>query len=319
MFGYVNVNKDDLSEKDRQIYQSYYCGLCHELNKLGGKKAQILLNYDMTFLIVLLAGLYELEDEVSEFMCPLHPAGKKIRRINDATEYAADMNILLSYQNFADDYKDGGTKHGKLMMALLRKDYERIFSRYPRQGKALEKAMKELWAAEERNEENIDLVAGITGEMLAEIFAWDDRMWADDLRTLGFYMGKFIYIMDAYEDIDKDVRKGDYNVLEKTYRSDRREFDAFSNMLLTSMMSECAKTFERMPVIHNASILRNILYSGVWTRFEITRMKRQRSEEKKMNAKRKRMVKMSDSAGKKVIRKGTQKTKAKRNSDKKSL
>ena len=293
MFGYVTVNKDDLSKYDRDIYQSYYCGLCYVLDKRSGKKGQLLLNYDMTFLIVLLTGLYELEDVKTGFICPLHPAGKKERRINDATIYAADMNILLSYQNFADDYKDSGSKAKQVMMNMLRKEYDRVFAEYPRQGRAVEKAMRDLWDAESRNEDNIDLVAGITGEMLAEIFAWDERMWADDLRTLGFYLGKFIYLMDAYEDIDEDCAKGNYNVLSKTYRTDRKEFDAFGKMLLTSMMTECAKTFERMPVIQNASILRNILYSGVWTRFALTNAKRRRADEKKDKKRKERMKKMA--------------------------
>lgn len=66
----------------------------------------MLLNYDMTFLVVLLTGLYELEDKSTDFVCALHPTKKRTARINEATEYAADMNIILSYQNFEDDWRD---------------------------------------------------------------------------------------------------------------------------------------------------------------------------------------------------------------------
>ena len=72
MFGYIYVNRKELSEEDRKDYQSYYCGLCQALRKSSGVKGQVLLNYDMTFLIILLSGLYELENKEEEFFCPLH-------------------------------------------------------------------------------------------------------------------------------------------------------------------------------------------------------------------------------------------------------
>ena len=95
MFGYIYVNRKELSEEDRKDYQSYYCGLCQVLKKSSGVKAQMLLNYDMTFLILLLSGLYELENKEEEFFCPLHPGKKKIAYINEATQYASDMNVVL--------------------------------------------------------------------------------------------------------------------------------------------------------------------------------------------------------------------------------
>ena len=122
MFGYIYVNRKELSEEDRKDYQSYYCGLCQALRKSSGVKGQVLLNYDMTFLIILLSGLYELENKEEEFFCPLHPGKKKIAYINEVTQYASDMNVLLSYHNLLDDWEDEKKLSGKLgMMALKRK------------------------------------------------------------------------------------------------------------------------------------------------------------------------------------------------------
>ena len=73
MFGYINANLETMAEDDIRDYKAYYCGLCRELKKLAGFKGQMLLNYDMTFLIVLLSGLYELENESYTFTCPVHP------------------------------------------------------------------------------------------------------------------------------------------------------------------------------------------------------------------------------------------------------
>jgi hypothetical protein len=282
MFGYINVNRKDLTKKNIEQYQSYYCGLCDELKRFSGRKGQLLLNYDMTFLILLLSGLYELEDRTERFTCPLHPAKKKTRRINEATKYAAKMNVLLSYQSFADDWKDEGSKSKRIMMSMFRKDYEEIFAEYPRQGQAVETYIRRLHVSEEDRDQNIDAVAGLTGDLLAEIFAWkEEDRWTEELRCLGFYMGKFIYIMDAYEDIDKDKKEHGYNVLFETKREHPEDFDTFCKLMLVSMMSECAKSFERMPILLHADIIRNILYGGVWNRYEYIQVKKQRKDKQR--------------------------------------
>lgn len=280
MFGYININRKELSEENRKIYQAYYCGLCQKLKETAGRKGQLLLNYDMTFLIVLLTGLYELGNEEQEFTCALHPTKKRTSYINEATEYAADMNIILSYQNFEDDWKDERSLPKKAFAKLLGKDYGRILKKYPRQVKALETYMEQLEEAEKRGETNIDVLAGLGGTMLGEIFAWKDDMWAEELRCMGFYMGKFIYLMDAYDDMEEDKKKNTYNPLINASNESEKDFETFSRLMLTSMMSECAKSFERLPILLHADILRNILYSGVWCKYEYNRLRR----EKKRNS-----------------------------------
>lgn len=106
MFGYINVNAKELSPENKAVYQSYYCGLCRELRKSSGTKGQMLLNYDITFLVVLLTGLYEPQEEKEEFVCALHPLKKRTRISSQISEYAADMNVMLAYFNLIDDWED---------------------------------------------------------------------------------------------------------------------------------------------------------------------------------------------------------------------
>lgn len=89
MFGYVNINRNELSDENKKIYQGYYCGLCQKLKEVSGRKGQMLLNYDMTFLVVLLTGLYELEDKSTDFVCALHPTK------NGQPESMRQRNMLL--------------------------------------------------------------------------------------------------------------------------------------------------------------------------------------------------------------------------------
>lgn len=283
MFGYINVNRKELSRADEEIYQSYYCGLCRQLKDAAGMKGQMLLNYDMTFLILLQSGLYELEHEEITFNCVLHPAKKKLAYINEATSYAADMDIILSYHNLMDDYRDDKNQAKRLLASSLEKDCRRIREKYPWQAQAVEEYMEKLTAAQNRKETNLDIVSGYTGEMLGELFVWREDLWEKDLRNMGFYMGKFIYLMDAYDDLEKDERRGSYNPLRELKRQSGKDYETFCRQALTSLMSECAKSFERMPILLHAELIRNILYSGVWTRYEYLQLKRKRDKEKEIS------------------------------------
>jgi len=285
VFGYININQKELTEEGKKAYQAYYCGLCRQLKSNCGTKGQMMLAYDMTFLIVLLTGLYELPNEKTKFTCALHPTQKRIAWINDATKYAADMNLILAYHNLIDDWNDDRSYTKKAFAKMLDKDYTRIVSKYPRQVRALEEFMRKTAEAEKNKETNLDLVAGLTGEMLGEIMCWREDEWQEEMRTLGFYMGKFIYLMDAYEDYEADQKKNCYNPLVYMEKENDQEFDTFCKLLLTSMMSECAKSFERLPILLHADILRNILYSGVWSRYEYLQLRKKKLEEKKTKRK----------------------------------
>jgi len=276
MFGYINVNKSELSEENQKIYQAYYCGLCQRLREHCGKRGQILLSYDMTFLELLLTGLYEPEEKERAFVCAIHPTKKQTALENEVSDYCAAVNLMLAYHNLMDDWKDE-KKYSKVYMAnMISKYYLKFAEQYPRQAKAIESYMENLSIYERQKESNIDLVAGLTGEMLGEVFAWKEDEWYQELKTLGFYMGKYIYLMDAYEDIDKDEKKDNYNPLRILKKDNPKDFETLTRLMMTSMMSECAKSFERLPILLHADILRNILYSGVWTKYEYIQLKKKK-------------------------------------------
>ena len=110
-------------------------------------------------------------------------------------------------------------------------------------------------------------------------FAWKQDEWQKDLKEFGCYMGKFIYIMDAYEDIGDDVKKKSYNPLIQLMHccnNDQEKFDKSCRLMMTSMLSEAAKIFERLPILLHADIIRNVLYSGVWSKYEYIQMKKRK-------------------------------------------
>ena len=89
---------------------------------------------------------------------------------------------------------------------------------------------------------------------------------------MGFYLGKFIYLLDAYEDVYEDRKKGRYNPF--TIKCDDPDFEEEVRTILTMMMAECSREFEKLPILDNVEILRNIIYSGVWYRYEAVNQKR---------------------------------------------
>ncbi len=275
MFGYINVDEAQLNDDSKEHYKAFYCGLCDVLRRNCGIKGRMLVNFDMTFLIILLSGLYELNNDEIMYHCPIHPAKKRKIWVNDATNYAADMNVLFAYQNFKDDYKDNRSYSRHMLTRIFDKDYERIRSKYKRQSKAIEDYIDKLDKAESNNETNIDYISSFTADMLSEIFVYrQDDIWAKDLKIMGYYMGKFIYLMDAFDDVEKDIKNNDFNPLINLFNENKKDFDMLCRLMLSSMMSECSKAFERLPILMYVDILRNILYCGVWSRFKIRTNKR---------------------------------------------
>lgn len=231
------------------------------------------LSYDMTFLIMVLSDLYDAKDTVAKTRCIAHPLGEHQTRINLYTEYAADMNLILSYYACLDDWNDEKKLHKLMLARLLRKRSQEAGINYGHKAAVIKDRLDKLHAAEKSDSSDIDLVAGYFGDIMAELFAIYEDEWEEPLRHMGFYLGKFVYIMDAYDDLEKDQKSGSFNPLKKM--ADRPDFDDCCQQILTMMISRCCEAFELLPCVENLPILRNILYSGVWTRYNNVRAGRQ--------------------------------------------
>jgi len=272
MFGYIIINKGDMKFKEFDVYHSYYCGLCQALKEEFGRKGQISLTYDMTFLVMLLSSLYEPETAIREVKCMAHPFEKHAVSDNIFSSYGADMNVLFAYYKCLDDWQDEHKISRLLYSKMLEKGYRKIRSRYGEKISRIDKWMHELSCEEKKQNRDIDYMAGLFGNVMGEIMAVREDEWKDELYSMGNYLGKFIYLVDAYEDIEEDLKCGRYNPLAEAYKNP--DFEDETKTVLTMIMAACCKEFEKLPIIENVEILRNILYSGVWYRFEVVRQKR---------------------------------------------
>ena len=286
MFGYVVVNKPELKIREFTDYNAYYCGLCHMLRDKFGLSAGLTLTYDMTFLILLLDSLYEPRYESKQRHCPIHPVKKKPMIKNEITEYAADMNMLLSWGHLKDDWEDEKKLVGLIGDIGFKRRAEYVMKRYRRQTgvvlgslarlQALEKKYMSEWSSIESEfegklhpdtdqipytEADIDEISQPFGDLMGEIFVMREDAFAPTLRGFGSMLGKYIYIKDALEDIEKDRKKGCFNPFLHISKDDDR-MELIKNIQEINIRQAISE-FEKLPLERHLPILRNILYEGV--------------------------------------------------------
>ena len=277
MFGYVTICEPELKVKDLKKYKAYYCGLCRVLKEEYGFMGQMTLTYDMTFAIILLSSLYESVADLETHRCKVHPVKKQMMLKNEITSYAAAMNVLLAYYHLDDDWQDDRKISSLMSKSMIYGKVKKIIDKYPRQSEAIRTSLAELSLCERDNSTDIDRTAGCFGRLMEELLLYREDMWEKSLRKMGFFLGKFIYLMDAYEDLPEDLKKDQYNPLRKIYAEP--EYEERIRQILCMMIAESTAEFERLPCLVDVDILRNILYDGVWSRYNKIQMKK--SEEQK--------------------------------------
>ena len=272
MFGYVVVNKPELKIKDFDLYQSFYCGLCRSLHQRYGRCAQLSLNYDLTFLAILLSALYEPANAICKERCVIHPLHKHAKLCNTYIDYAADMTIVLTYLKCEDDWHDDHSYRSAFMKQRLKHSYQTVKNKYPDKLKRIETALQNIQLCEDEACRDLDKLSSLFGIVMGEIVTVHHDEWETTLYELGDYLGRFIYIMDAYDDIEEDVKEQAFNPFIEQYK--QPHFDERIKSILELMISRSADAFEILPILQYADILRNIVYSGVWAKYETIRKKR---------------------------------------------
>ncbi len=266
MFGYLTANTELLTPEELERYKACYCGLCRSLQKRHGQASRLTLNYDMTFLVLLLQSLYEPEETRGEDTCLPHPLQARAWQRSEASDYGADLNVALAYLKCLDDWEDEGSLKALAQAETLRGAYERVCRDYPRQCAAISRGMEALHALERERKEDPDAAAACFGGLLGELFVWREDRWSETLRRMGDALGRCLYVMDACMDLDGDATWNRYNPFRRYYglSNNEQRFRSIMNMLL----SDCLMAFDRLPLVQDASILKNILCVGLWTQFD---------------------------------------------------
>lgn len=281
MFGYVIINREALSEAEFVRFRAHYCGLCHQLREQYGLSGCATLSYDLTFLQLLLTSLYEPKEDRRRELCLLHPLKKHECVLSPVNQYAADMNIAMTWHKCRDNWADEKSLLSLGERKLLDRAYRQVEARYPEKCAFFAQRIDELSEVEKNGDTRIDRPTNLTGQLFGEMFAYKDDLWSETLRSMGEALGRFVYLMDAYEDLPGDLKKHRYNPLIELH--ERNDYESFMERLLTMTIAECTAEFEKLPLVQDINILRNVLYSGVWSKYAMLKKKKE-SARKETNA-----------------------------------
>lgn len=264
MFGTVIANLSELNEEQKARYSAVYCGICRQIRARSSNLSRLSLSYDMVFLALLEMSLYEPEETGGDNACILHPIKHRAWVDGPCIEYAADMNVALAYYNCLDDWEDDQKLSAKAVAGVLRKHSDAIRGRCPRQCEAIETCIRELSRLEKENCPNPDEPSNCFGRLMAELMVWQEDMWSETLRRLGFHLGRFIYLADAAMDYKSDLKRKKYNpFIAMGTGEDKPRWEEY----LVLAMARCTEEFEKLPLVQDKPLLDNILYSGVWASY----------------------------------------------------
>lgn len=223
MFGYLQPDLPHLYVKDGILYKALYCGLCKSIGKTCGQRARFALSYDVTFLSALLHNIAGEDVTVKKQRCVLHPfVRRRMAEEDEMTRALACLNTLLAYYKAADDVAD--EKRGRGRRLLLRKGKKRAQKLHPEAERIVRGQMEALSRLERQNCAVPEQAADPFGEMLARLSDLCLKEKATEhTRGLLYGIGKWVYLIDALDDYDKDKKKGNYNPFRAAYASATRE------------------------------------------------------------------------------------------------
>lgn len=272
MFGYVVPDKPNMFMKDYYLYKAFYCGICKTIgHSTHSQLMRLTTNYDITFLNVLYHSLFDKDIELNDEVCILNPVKKKsIVKDDELTKDIIDVNTILMHYKCVDDIIDDKSSSKALVdKVVLRKSYRKAKEKFPNIDKAFEDGYNRLREYEKKNEGSIDKVSDAFAKMM---YAVGKELFKEKfnvhLGNLMYSIGKWIYIIDAIDDIDKDYKEKKYNMFLQGYEyKDKETFLKDKKEELSFALEGCYQTmldsFDNIKVEKYEGILTNILWYGI--------------------------------------------------------
>ncbi|MBP5177904.1 MAG: hypothetical protein ILP02_04935, partial [Clostridia bacterium] len=226
------------------------------------------LTYDITFLSAFAHNVTGVDVTVRNERCVAHPVTRRpVAGRTPLSDRLADVNVILAYYKLFDDVVDEGK--GKIKSRFLRSAYKRAASREPAIDAVVKESYKDLTALERSGCDSVDAVADPFAEMLSKLSSLVLCDYATEFTKRLFYaVGKWLYLIDALDDYDKDVKKGGYNVLKSAYKSINaqnlvRKHGEDLNFIFGSLFVEVNECFNNIKFNFNCDLVGNILLKGL--------------------------------------------------------
>ncbi len=268
MFGYVRYDYPNLFVKDVALYKALYCGLCKGIARSCGQAARVGLSYDVAFLSAILHNMKGVDVKIEQKNCFEHAIKKRpIAAVDDLTAELGALNTVLCYFKLSDDVEDG--EHGKGRRMWFRKGYKRAKKSYPALVEIVERFMCGQREAEKNKTASPDAAAEPTAIMMQEL---SEHFLADMAtpysRGLFYNLGKWVYLIDALDDYEKDAKKGAYNPFVLGYGSPSRkelmkEHGADIAFLFDTMFYAMRENLAQIKFYFNRDLTDNVILRGI--------------------------------------------------------
>lgn len=268
MFGYVKIYKPELKVKHYEAYKGVYCSLCKTLKKDYGVFASLTLNYDFTLLALTRLAFAKECCGFADSRCAFNPLKKCRQCVNGAEElsYSAAAAMIMCYYKVADDIADSSFFKGlakRLLKPYFSLKRKKAMKKYPVLDEIISSAMQKQSETEKQNEASVDIAADPSakamGEILCQGFEGEER---EKLSRFGYLVGRWVYLVDALDDMEEDRKNNSYNVFNNIYINEKEAKDyAVGAINLTA--GQLVRQFEEMKPARFNEIMENIAYDGL--------------------------------------------------------
>ncbi len=271
MFGYVRADTPYLYIKDQNLYRAMYCGLCKGIAEVCGNGARMGLSYDVTFLSVLLHNIAGEDVKIEKSHCLTHCIrSRAMANVDELTRRLGALNTALVYYKYTDDIADGDRGRGKRLW--FKKGFKRAQRKYPDLVKIVRENMRAQEETERANTASIDRAADATATMLKEFstYALGEKA-SEHTEKLFYALGKWIYLIDALDDYDKDLKKGAYNPFVLTFNAPCKEGLTAGEtgeevaFVFDNIFCDIKESVEEISFRFNRDLTDNILFRGLPT------------------------------------------------------
>lgn len=268
MLGYIKAHKPEMKFKDYELYKGVYCTLCKALGKRYGFVARFILSYDFTFFAMVRMAVRSQCPGFTKSHCSFNPAKPCLdcNRDNEDIAYTADVTILMMYHKLADNIQDSRFFKRflcRLMLPYAKHLYKKACQRVGSISEVLEKQMARQLEIEKRNgslDEAADPSAVMLSELLVHNIECED---IDALKKFGYMIGRWVYITDAVNDCEDDIKEGSFNPLKKRFEDE--SFTQYCEEMMNLTIGEAIMNYKRLKIFRFNDILENVLYDGVYS------------------------------------------------------
>ena len=272
MFGYLDIEKDKLEDGQRGLWQTFMCGLCLSTKKLYGNYPRAFISNDVNFFNVLFHSVCNCDVTVTNKRCFSHPIrARSVLDVTELTDKLAVANVLLTYWNIYDDTIDCGSVKKKTALRMFRASYNKAKKDFAELDEMLAKRYGELRELEQSNCDSIDRIAHAFAALSQDFATLVLGEQANGyVQTLCYNLGKWIYLIDALDDVEKDIKRRNYNPFVACYNVNSAQelngkYDGL-NFEMFAVLNRIAQAFNDLSLTKYTCILNNVLYESIRNR-----------------------------------------------------